>query len=194
MSLLTNFPEIDNFFKKQQFDNNELKKFIDEIKEKYSDIGLKKQALNLINLEILKYSLTETKSFPENNKSNSNIVKHRNNYTFENETILLNKLKNESIESISEQLEWNSSYIITILKQKNIEKLKTEVLKGNEFSLVKRMFLARLKALGRRKKELDNLLKSRPKKKHISLNKQVDVYTKISQNRGIGKVIYIRKK
>ena len=193
MSLLTNFPEIDTFFKKQQFDNFELNQFILEIEQKYSDKHLRKSALSLIKLEILKYNLKE--SIIEKDKIKSSSIKENKN-NIHDHNIILNQLKSKSIESISKCLEWKSSFILTILKQKNIEKLNTEFLKENEFNAVKKMFFSRLKALEKQKREFENLFKSKLKAKKIqtSINKRNDVYTKISQNRGVGKIIYIRNK
>jgi hypothetical protein len=193
MSLLNTFPEIDKFFKQNQFDNTELSDFLSIIERTYQNVDLRKAALNLINLEILKYDIQKEKINLRPTKKvkvSTKITITKPDYTGD-----LCKLKTLTIERIAESLDWTTQKLQILLKQKKIEKNNTEMLTAPDFLKVKEMFLARLTAVKRieKKKVLENTLHVKNKKSNKSLSKVDDVYSQIYKI-GLGKVIYIRKK
>lgn len=192
MNLLKAFPEIDLFFKKNQFNNLELENFILEIKNKYSDKLVLNSALNLIRLELLKYTFTDKKNL-SNTKENP--ISHKNLKINKEETDIINYLNKNSIDSISKTLKWKPEYLMSILKHSDLSKLKNEILEKKEFSRLENKLIARLKGLIRVEKEEIKLLSPRQKKHpKPSIYRSIEVYNKIKQNNGTGKIIYIRQK
>ena len=65
--MIKQFKEIDEFFVKHQFSEIELDLFKNDLKEKYHDKSILKQAISLIELKLLAYKLSD-----ENNDKNVN--------------------------------------------------------------------------------------------------------------------------
>jgi hypothetical protein len=191
MSLLKTFPEIDSFFKLNQFSETDLKTFIDEVTKKYSDKNLRKAAINLINLEILKYDIQKDQI--DLTKLRKPIVTTAESKTEENFS-KTSSLKKLSIESISEILKWSFPQLQRLLSQKGIKLNKDDVLNKEEFQIVEEMFSSRLIALKRIRKNEEYISRALIKNKRNSNNTEEvnDVYSKIATI-GIGKIIYIRK-
>lgn len=192
MSLLSTFPEIDKFFKQNQFSDAELSVFLSNIEKTYQNIDLRKAALSLINLEILKYDIqkeTVNLSSLIKEKANTKITITRIDYTSD-----LNKLKVLTIEQIAKNLNWSIQKLQILLKQKKIEKTDMEILTTSDFLNVNEMFLARIIAIKRieKKAEFNDKSRIKNKKSNKSLSKGDDVYSQIFKL-GLGKVIYIRK-
>lgn len=192
MSLLSTFPEIDNFFNKNQFSDIELSDFLTDIEKKYQNVVLRKAALSLINLEILKYNIQKKPvkvCALKKEKIRTKITIAKPNYNSD-----LNILKTLTIQKIAHNLDWSTHKLQVLLKQKKIEKIESEILSESEFLKVKEMLLARLTAIKRieNKKILENTPHIKNKKNNNSLNKGNDVYSQIYKI-GLGKVIYIRK-
>ena len=173
--LLNNFPEVSNFFSKKSFNDEELKSFIDFIEDKYLDKHLKKTALSLIKLEVLKYELELEK--------NTNSKSH---YLFDYET--------ENIEIVSQKFQVSSNLIIEMLKQKGFTKNESDFLDLNQYLVLEDFFKSRKKAINRKIKQERRLFKRKIKTVEKSLYKGIPVYQKILQNGGVGKLIYIKKK
>ncbi|ARV07727.1 hypothetical protein BTO04_13940 [Polaribacter sp. SA4-10] len=210
MSLITNFPEIHDFFCKNTFDNNELNKFIEKIKTIYSDKQIQKSALEFIKLELFKF-LIESESENVSNSKKEKLeyvplkkvkkitISTKEKLKLEKEksqSIILEKLKEENINIICKEVDIKTSYFITLLKQQNITKAVDSKLNQTEFEIIKHILVSKLDRLERINKEETKLLRDRNKKKKIrslDFDKET-VYTKISNNKGIGKIIYIRKK
>lgn len=193
MSLLNTFPEIDKFFKRNQFSHTELSDFLNNIETTYKDVNLRKAAVSLINLEILKFDIQKeiVNLHPlKKEKSSTKITITKPDYTSD-----LSKLQVLTIEQIAKNLDWRIQKLQILLKQKKIEKTNVELLTKSEFLEVKEMFLARLTAVKRieKKVEFENKGRIKNKKNNKSLSKSDDVYSQIFKI-GLGKVIYIRKK
>ncbi|WP_298494013.1 hypothetical protein [uncultured Algibacter sp.] len=185
MSLISNYPEIKMFFEKENFDSDELEDFISHIEKKYIDRTLRKSALTLIKLEILKYKIEENGSPKE---SNPNIDKE---FIESNITI---DYKENNIKSISEKIQVSARLITELFKQKSILKKESDYINEKEYLLLKDFFMSKIEALERGTKQEQRILKSRRKKVVKSIYKGIPVYNNISQNKGVGKLIYIRKK
>jgi hypothetical protein len=166
---------------------------VNNIETTYQNVDLRKAALSLINLEILKYDIQkETVNLRplKKQKVSTKITITKPDYTSD-----LSKLKVLTIEQIAENLDWRIQKLQILLKQKKIEKTNVEILTTSEFLEVKEMFLARLTAVKRieKKVEFENKGRIKNKKSNKSLSKGDDVYSQILKT-GLGKVIYIRKK
>ncbi|CAH8296057.1 hypothetical protein EV196_11334 [Mariniflexile fucanivorans] len=185
MSLINNFPEIKIFFEKENFDSDELDDFIFLIEKKYFDKTLRKSALTLIKLEILKFKIEENGSSKE---SDTNIDKEfiESNLTIDN--------KKNNIKSISEKIQVSAHLIIELFKQKSILKKESDYINEKEYLLLNDFFTSKIEAIERASKQEQRILKSRRKKVVKSIYKGIPVYNNISQNKGVGKLIYIRKK
>lgn len=186
MSLINNYPEIKAFFKKNLFDNNELDKFIEFIENKYiTDRTLKNSALSLIKLEVIKYEIQLDEHLEEPNKEEDEKSLNR---------LYLNDYKIHNINSLSNNFKVSPDLIIELLRQREVTKTKTDYLNENEYFLLEDFFKSKIKALERESKQQKKIFTPRHKKFQKSLYKGIPVYNKISQNSGIGKLIYIRKK
>lgn len=193
MSLLSTFPEIDKFFKRNQFSDTELSDFLNDIEKTYQNVNLRKAALSLVNLEIIKYDIQKKTVNPrplKKKKVSTKITITKLDYTSD-----LSKLKVLTIERIAENLNWSIQRLQILLKQKKIVKTSEDILTASDFLEVKEMFLARLISVKRieKKIELENKARLKNKKSDKSLSKRDDVYSQIFKI-GLGKLIYIRKK
>lgn len=185
MNLIKNFPEIDLFFKTNSFDDTSLDQLYVLIKEKYTDKKELKAAQTLIKLELLKFSFNHTK---ENTtyrpqKVNSSII------------VEFKELKNLTIKSISDIIEWRSNFIIRLLENQGVSKKENEFLTSDEFNKISEPLYNRFK-LTKRHKKTDEFSKKPIIKKH-DYEKSIGssgVYDRIASSGGIGKIIYIRKK
>ncbi len=194
MSLLKCFPEVEIFFENDSFTQEDLLSFVEEIENKYVERDERESVSTLIKLKILQFELSDNTTIPKKNKS----IKHKkikvlytDNINNDIIHISLQSLKLNSIENIALNIQWPTSRLINILKQKGIFKSPQDLLNEVEFSLVSNMFNSRLKSLDRayiNQKKI--VVKKSPQK---SLSKQLGVYNKI-ESIGLGKLIYIRKK
>jgi hypothetical protein len=194
MSLLKTFPEIDIFFSNKHFTDADLADFLQIIDEKYTDKELRKSALSLIKLELLKYDI---KKDVKNLEVSKKVKTQQNNIVSVDSSKNLNKvnkLKDLKIDLIAENLNWSFLYLQRILAQKNIIKVMGDNLNKEEFALIKEMLDSRLSAIKRikRKEEQEDELQSKTKSFSKPLVYSNDVYGKIARY-GLGKVIYIRK-
>ncbi|OYU78878.1 MAG: hypothetical protein CFE23_16585 [Flavobacterium sp. BFFFF1] len=188
MSLLKTFPEVELFFESDKFSQEELLSFIQEIEKKYTDERLRRSAHTLIRLKILQFEIAGTKTPSKNNIVNGETATKKEKGVHS----LIQGLRHKSIENIALKLQWTSSQILILLKQKGISKNLESLLDENEFKIVAEMFYSRI--MGIRRNEKNKIPKKMIKKdKPKSLDKKNDVYSKI-ESIGLGKVIYIRKK
>ncbi|UAB74341.1 hypothetical protein [Mesoflavibacter sp. SCSIO 43206] len=175
MILLDNFPEVSNFFSKKSFNDEELKSFIDYIEYKYPERHLKKSALSLIKLQVMKYELDLEKN-----------TKSKSNYLFDYEKL--------NIGIISKKLQVSTNLIIEMLKQKGFTKNESDCLDLKQYLILEDFFKSRKKAINRRIKQEQRLFKRKLKIVKKSSYKGIPVYQDISKNGGVGKLIYIKKK
>jgi hypothetical protein len=192
MSLINTFPEVELFFKKDKFSEEELMLFIKELDEKYNDLQLRKSVSALISLKILQFQILQEKT------SNNTLTKVRiNNIDSKAKKKVklhpnLITLKDKTIENIASILKMNVSQILKVLKRNGVIKTSKNILDINEFNIVSEIFNSRLMGLERIEKS-NNPKKTIKRDKPKSLGKQISVYNKIEAI-GIGKIIYIRKK
>jgi hypothetical protein len=194
MSLLKTFPEIDIFFSSKRFTDSDLNSFLKSIDEKYTDKGLRKSALTLIKLEMLKYDINKDElvlaEFEKSKIQKNKIVSEKSTNNFNK----VDKLANLKIEFIAENLNWSFQYLQRLLAQKNIVKVMGDNLNKEEFALIKEMLNSRLIAIKRNKRKQEQEKEALNNSKSISkpLVYTDDVYGKIAWF-GLGKVIYIRR-
>lgn len=185
MNLLKNFPEIDLFFRESQFDDEQLSNLFQMITEKYQDNSTRKSAISLIKLELLKYKIED--SIPKTIS-----IKKKVDFNFDDEYL---NLKKKNILEMSIALNWTLKIVLNLLKKNGLEKQKDDFLSIDEFRLIKEDVFQRFKQVKRIEK-LEKISK-RPIGKMNYYGKSISnggVYDKISENGGIGKLIYIRKK
>ena len=192
--MLKQFKEIDEFFVKHQFREIELDLFKNDLKEKYHDKSILKQALSLIELKLLAYKLSD-----ENNDKNVNKSSDKSKLT-KKETInvgLKNKIESDlnifkikPVDYVATFLGYSSPKFLIILHQKGIECKQNDILTKHQFIDVKLFFKDCLRNI-----YLDGLKeKSKNIKKDTkSKYKNESVYETL-KSFGPGKLIYIRSK
>lgn len=195
-SLLKGFPEIEDFFKKSSFSNQDLEDLQKEIKTKYTNRVYKQTALSLIKLQTLKFNnLTNeaAKLFEDNNRTQKEkTVEHNQSINKWEEYII--DYKHHNILSIACLLQINSELIVQLLSQNGITKFDHEFLDVDEYKIMKGFFMSKLKAIERKEKQNKRTFIPRRKTFKKSLSKSTSVYDKLINQKVIGKIIYIRKK
>ncbi len=181
MSLINDFPEIKLFFETDKIDSNDLSKFIEFIVTKYENRALQKSALSLIKLEILKFEIEL-----DENPNDSNLIQIKT-------TTHSDYLKHD-IETISNKFEVSSSLLIELFRQRGVSKTKLDYITKKEYLLLEDFFKSKVAALKRSSKQEQRISQPLRKKVIKSIYRGIPVYNKISQNNGIGKLIYIRKR
>lgn len=200
--MIKQFTEIDDFFKKERFNKNELIKLLNLIPKKYSNIKDVKLAYSLVELQLLKFDILKNESKTINkNKENVNGNKKQTNKLKENKTS--NKLKNNAIEknnnfkdvnllSFLNQLTETESKekFLKILKQKGIYKGRLNIIVTIE---VYNDIKEQLQTLMQTNKEKDQSLRVKMSKKKKT-SKSNSVYELLKSTKSVGKIIYIRAK
>jgi len=185
MSLINSFPEINGFFKMNRFSKSDLETFINEIEKKYIEKNIRKAALSLIKLELVKYEIQnlnkENQSITviDNNRktrkkrdriklrksiySKKKIVekkpgKNENKYTKISKKIV--EIPNEiplGIIELSEYIENSPSFILRILANKSIIKTFDSKLSFDELNMIKPYIISRLNALKREQERIKRI-------------------------------------
>ena len=70
MSLIKQFPEIESFFKKNKFSQENLDALIQEIEKKYNDVSILNSAKSFIKLELLKFDLQKVLKIEDRRSKN----------------------------------------------------------------------------------------------------------------------------
>ena len=180
MSLISSFPAIHLFFKKDKFDDVELNNLITEIELKYPDKIILKQVKNLIKLELLKYLIESDDKKQE--RIRTRLQQEKSNTKRKKDLKKLMQLKNKSVLEVAKLLGHPLHHLDFILKHLNIVKESSDTLSEVEV----------LKTLNFLKDKNNKIPRKKSNNRH-NLNAYSSVYDKIYQNKGIGKVIYIRK-
>jgi hypothetical protein len=181
MSLLSNFPEVDKFFKKNRFSEDDLSGLIRSLEQHYTDSAQLRAAKELVKLELLKFDLLNE----EEKVSNTPVISKEQKW--------LESIPKE-VKRLAEKLEWRTSYLIKLLEQKNIHKKETDELTLAEIISIKEMIKTRNKGVMRNKKSIKG--KGSYLNKLKKLNNVVyddSVYGKMALY-GVGKMIYIRSR
>lgn len=204
--MIKQFKEIDDFFKKDIFNENDLINLKNLILSNYKDLNDIKLAYSVIELQLLKFEMlvneSQTnkqplkkntirikKSLKEHNKVN-NKSKVNNEVISQNEK--LENTKNLNLLGILNQITETESKekIINILKEKGVYKGRLNItLSVEDYNYVK----DQLKILIKTNKEKDPALRIKTNKNR-SISKTNSVYDKIKSVKGVGKIIYIRSK
>lgn len=206
INMIKQFKEIDDFFKKDIFNENDLINLKNLILSNYKDLNDIKLAYSVIELQLLKFEMLVNesktnkqplkkntdrikKSLKEHNKVN-NKSKVNNEVIYQNEK--LENTKNFNLLGILNQITETESKekIINILKEKGVYKGRLNItLSLEDYNYVK----DQLKILIKTNKEKDPTLRIKTNKNR-SISKTNSVYDKIKSVKGVGKIIYIRSK
>ena len=207
--MIRSFPEIDFFFKANEFSNEDLDNLLKKIEDVYLDYHLNKKAKSLIKLELMKFEMqkkeeeqgidlgdkikkndlsrsnkTINKSGRETNKKRPSIKEYLK--------LKLTSIKSGHYRNAAKELEYSASFIFKILKKKGYPNLNQwDQVESDVFKEMKSFVIKRLHEIYRFKY---------PKKSGKPIRKlgggsrpSPGVYGQIEQT-GLGKVIYIRSK
>jgi hypothetical protein len=188
MNLVKSFPEIDSFFKNNQFTNLELEELHDLVR-RYSDAEMRKAAMSLIKLELLKFNINAEEI------AGKVLIADKKIHNLDSRSSNESKDSNigKSVCALANDLNWSVQKIKSLLMQKGISKTDDEYLTAAELILVKDMIEARTIALCRinKKDSFDKKYINTKKKLNNSNNKVPGVYGQIAKY-GLGKIIYTR--
>ena len=185
MSLIKQFPEIESFFRNDEFSQEDLDTFIKKIEMKYTVSSILTSAKSLIQLELLKFELQkDLKSVGKPSKK-------------QKESPKFNKLSSlpTEISLLAKKLEWSTKHLIRLLEQRNICKNETDSLTPEEFASIRAMVKARYAGVNRNRTGLG---KRKLHRGHIEIKNNKSIYTDSVYDKlslyGLGKLIYIRSK
>lgn len=204
--MIKQFKEIDDFFKKDIFNENDLINLKNLILSSYKDLNDIKLAYSVIELQLLKFEMLVNESQTNKQPLKKNTVRIKKSLKEHNKVNNKSKVNNEVI-SQNEKLENTKNFnllgilnqiteteskekIINILKEKGIYKGRLNItLSVEDYKYVK----DQLKILIKTNKEKDPNLRIKTNKNR-SISKTNSVYDKIKSVKGVGKIIYIRSK
>ncbi len=220
MHLLQSFPEIHSFFKRDQFDSDELESLRKLIDERYSDKELKRQANSFLNLELVKFQILQ--EHPEQrqqlkSKENRPQTNRPKKYTavqnqrFQDEPPRRKRIPKPliqisyettfpaNIENLCTKLRMSRAEITELCARKNISLKGKPKLTDDELKKMVTIFQKRIGEI--RAQERKEAERHKPKikeetptihKKYVS-SYQGGVFDEIAKH-GLGKLIYIRSK
>ncbi|MDT0691568.1 hypothetical protein RM549_17385 [Salegentibacter sp. F188] len=203
-SLPQQFPEIDVFFERKSFSEDELNSLKDMVEQQYRNEQMRKAGLSLIALHLVKYKIESTqKPIPQASVKLKKPVEKKKipkpkQAKPQNESkpkkdvdqVLL-ELKDMSISDISNRINIPRSVLFYELEKNGIEKRGTSKLTALEFGLISTLIRRRLggdKIIGAKNKTGKAIKRNFGKGK-----KNYDgVFGKIQRYGGAGKIIYTR--
>lgn len=200
--MIKQFKEIDEFFKRHHFSEFELDLFKNDLKEKYQDNSILKQAKTLIELKLLAYQLSIKEDAGNVNKrtvkpTRKSTDKSKLTKKEKSNAGLDKKIESDlkifavkPIEYIATFLGYSPPKFLIILQQKGIDCKQNDSLSKNQFMDLKQFFKDCLRNIyhdGLKEKSKDF------KKETKSKNKRESVYDTL-KSYGPGKFIYIRSK
>ena len=206
INMIKQFKEIDDFFKKDIFNENDLINLKNLILSNYKDLNDIKLAYSVIELQLLKFEMLVNESQTNKQPLKKNTVRIKKSLKEHNKVNNKSKVNNEVI-SQNEKLENTKNFnllgilnqiteteskekIINILKEKGVYKGRLNItLSVEDYNYVK----DQLKILIKTNKEKDPTLRIKTNKNR-SISKTNSVYDKIKSVKGVGKIIYIRSK
>ena len=204
-SLPQQFPEINSFFEKKSFSEDELNSLKDMVEQKYRNEQMRKAGLSLITLHLVKYKIESTqKPIPqarvklkqpaEKKKSpKPTQVKSLNKIKpkVDVDQILL-ELKDMCITDISNRINIPKSVLFYELEKNDIEKRGTSILTSQEFDLISN--LIRRKLEGKKIVGANNNSSGKAVKRYFGKGKKNNggVFGEIQRYGGAGKIIYTR--
>ncbi|MFD3393400.1 hypothetical protein U0R10_02085 [Aquirufa sp. OSTEICH-129V] len=212
MNLLQGFPELHNFFLKNQFDSEQLEFLKLTIEANYPDKEIRKKAFSLLNLELLKFKILE--EHPEQRvvvplqQKKFQLEKIRNPYPKSEKKKKVSKPLIQityettfptNIENLCIKLNLTRLELMTICSKKEISIKGKAKLSDEEYKKLFPLFQKRLGEIkAQERKEVEQKEAKRKvgllnkHKKHMSTYSG-DVYDEIAKH-GLGKLIYIRSK
>jgi hypothetical protein len=204
--MIKQFKEIDDFFKKSRFNDNELVELKNLISNNYKDLNDINLAYSIIDLQLLKFEMIvnettiQKKTFkvPSENKNKTvkKPKKTKPKKIIGNAQINTNKrvenTKNINLLGILDQITETESkeYILNLLRKKGIYKGRINItLTSEEYNYIK----DELKNIIKTNKAKDPTLRIK-RSKTIKKSKSDTVYDKLKTMNGLGKIIYIRSR
>jgi len=185
---------IKNFFKKKEFDSDELGMLKQNIIDK---LGYKnyKPYESIINLHLLKFNVKANK--PEKNPLPKNLNTLEQNI-FEQEhikEILKNKYKDKKVFEIANSLEIPAKYIISFYKKVSIDVDEVTIINDSLFDIIYFFINKRESVLkSKRTRERIETKRLNPYKKDKKSLSSNTVYDKLLHTKTSVKLIYIRSK
>jgi hypothetical protein len=214
--MLQQFPEIQIFFKRNEFSGDELERLYQLIDASYSDWRLNNRARSLIDLELLKFKLKskeKQKSHIDNTISEEDDVKKTyvpdNSDSFRNDggkkkkltkgqfvSLKMHSIRNGNYRNAAKELELSIHFIIKLLRKKGLNH-RVKQFDSVDINLVDAMngfILHRLRTLYQIKYGFKKKVKGLNKHgKNTVRSISPGVYGQL-QKMGMGKVIYIRSR
>jgi hypothetical protein len=212
MNLLQGFPELHNFFLKNQFDSEQLESLKLAIDANYPDKEIRKKAFSLLNLELLKFKILE-----EHPEQRVDIPQTQNKLQLKKITNPYPKPEKRkkppkpliqityettfptNIENLCIKLRLTHLELMTICSKKEISIKGKVKISDEEYKKLFPLFQKRLgeiKAQERKEAEQKEAKRKvtlpNKHKKHMS-SYRGDVFDEIAKH-GLGKLIYIRSK
>ena len=203
--MIKQFHEIEEFFERDQFSENELEEFKLDLKNKYQDRSIFKQAMALVSMKLLVFSLkpsTHTKriavskseqkiQLENKSKKSKNTKEEKLESEFNKRIDLeLNSFRGKTIGYIANSLDFTVPKFIIALKQQGYNFKDGDILSSTHIQQIRPFLLICLKKLYQVK------LKDKPKKNldEKGLKKKAgSVYDEL-KTYGPGKLIYIKSK
>ena len=204
--MIKQFKEIDTFFKKDRFSDNELIDLKNSISSNYKDLSAVKLAYSIIELQILKFEMI-INEMPIDKTPLKKDIKNKNTPTNKHPLNKKNKLVSNDVINTYEKVENNKNtnligilsqitetesreYILNNLREKGIYKGKINIkLSPEDYNYVKDQIKSKINT--NKKKDPSLRIKT---SKTIQTSKSNTVYDKLKTFKAIGKIIYIRSK
>jgi hypothetical protein len=198
--MIKQFKEIEEFFTQDQFSEIELEAFKLDLKNKYGDKNILKQAMALVSLKLIVFrsNTASQKALPDILNIIQNIIKNdtkANKLESELEKKIESEIKNfkgKTVGYIANTLGFTSPKFIILLSQQGLSCKESDKLTKHQFQNISKFLEIKLRKLYqfRIKEKPKNLDYNRLKIKNKSSN---SVYDEL-KSFGPGKVIYIRSK
>lgn len=190
--MIKQFPEIEEFFKQNQFTDTDLNQLRLQIEENYNTSSLRKAAESSINLKLAFYILKKEANpnynpaddykanIPQKLSSHKTIAEHFLELTLNKPLIKVSIIIGISLEKLCEILQID----------KNTVDRKTKFTEEH-WKLCEQSFVKRLEIIKKKTKSYD---KQGIKKSSTKLSESNSVFDKAKKYGGVGKIIYIRQK
>lgn len=214
MNLQSQFPEIHNFFDRQQFDSVQLDDLLKQIKIDYPEPEIYRKAEQFVKFELFKFEIQaqnkpiipgkkESEKYPINKKNKSRFNSD------ESPSFSPNKSKKElkplinvvyettfprGIKNLCVKLNLSLIELELLCQKKGVNIKKTVKLSEEEFNILTPLFQSRIgeiRAIERKTAKIETSKDVNPKIAFKQRNNTGDVFDKIATY-GLGKLIYIR--
>jgi hypothetical protein len=211
--MLSRFSEINTFFNKESFTEDELILLKANVAKRYSEVKERELAESLIKLKLIQFTLedyspSKKQSFGEITRRPKKSIRPKNNLRRTSKsktkkggksisskpTIDYSFIENLTIEEIAKKLDVSIELILRYLRKHQISLTKESKLEEELFKSEEAFFNNFYRALLRKNPKEKPKIKSITKKKGSRKSIAPGVYGGIQKAGGVGKLIYIRKK